>query len=155
MEITITKMSPQDRDEIITMFKECKQSGDLVLDTDDPGARDIAGGRNLVARAQDRIIGWASIDPAGGRFKPGMASVSILVRPEYRRIGVGRALLNTAIDVATRSGIGTLVSGIVPRNVPALLLHKSCGFKAVGMMQKAGLAGGKWQDAVLLQRDCA
>lgn len=154
MEITITQMSPRDRDEIVTMFRECEQSGDLVLDTDDPGTRDISRGRSIVARAQDRIIGWASIDAASGRFKPGIASISVLVRPGYRRIGVGRALLNTAIDVAARSGIGTLVSGIVPRNVPALLLHKSCGFKAVGMLQKAGLAGGKWQDAVLLQREC-
>jgi phosphinothricin acetyltransferase len=154
MEITIEKMSPQDRDEIVSMFQEGVQAGDLVLDIDDPGTRDIEAGRNLVARAQGRVIGWATIDQAAGMFQPGLAAVGVFVRPGYRRIGAGRALLNAAIDVAASNGIRTLVTGIVPKNVPGLLLHKTCGFKAIGMLQKAGVAAGKWQNAVLLQREC-
>jgi phosphinothricin acetyltransferase len=154
MEITIEKMGPQDRDEIASIFREGVQAGDLVLDIDDPGTQDLAAGRNLVARAQGRIIGWATVDPAGRKLQSGLAAIGVFVRPKYRRIGVGRTLLNAAVDLAASHGISTLVSGIVPKNVPALLLHKSCGFKAVGMLQKAGLARGQWQNAVLLQRDC-
>jgi phosphinothricin acetyltransferase len=154
MEITIEKMSPRDRDEIVSIFREGVQSGDLVLDINDPGTQDISAGRNMVARAQGQIIGWAMVDQAGDRLRSGLATISIFVRPGYRRIGVGRTLLNTAIDIAASNGISTLVTGIVPKNVPALLLHKRCGFRAVGMLQKAGLANGRWQDAVLLQRSC-
>jgi phosphinothricin acetyltransferase len=155
MEITIEKMSPQDRDEIVSIFREGVQSGDPVLDINDPGTQDIAAGRNLVARAQGRIIGWATVDPAGGRLRSGPAAIGVFVRPGYRRIGVGRTLLNAAVDIAASNGISTLVTGIAPKNIPALLLHKRCGFKAVGMLQKAGLANGQWQNAVLLQRNCA
>jgi phosphinothricin acetyltransferase len=154
MEITIEKMSPRDRDEIVSIFKEGIQSGDLVLDVNDPETQDIAAGRNLVARTQGRIIGWATVDPAGDRLRSGPAAIGVFVRPGYRRMGVGRTLLNAAVDIAASNGISALVTSIVPKNVPALLLHKSCGFKAVGMLQKAGLANGQWQNAVLLQRSC-
>ena len=154
MEITIGKMSPQDRDEVVAIFRECEQCGDLVLDSDDPGRRDIMRARNLVARAQGRVLGWASVDQAGSGSQTGPAVVSVLVRPGFRRMGIGRALLNAAIDMAGQNGIGTLTAGIVPKNVPALFLHKSCGFRAVGMLPKAGLAGGQWQNVVLLERDC-
>jgi phosphinothricin acetyltransferase len=155
MEITIEKMSPQDRDEIVSLFREGVQSGDLVLDTDDPGTRDIAAGRNLVARAQGRVIGWATLDVAGGKLPSGLAIVSVFVSPDYRRIGVGRTLLNAAVDMAASNGISKVISSVVPKNVPALLLHKKCGFRAVGMLQKAGVAKGQWQNAVLLRRNCA
>jgi L-amino acid N-acyltransferase YncA len=154
MEITIEKMSTQDRDEIVSLFREGVQSGDLVLDTDDPGARDIAAGRNLVARAQGRIIGWATVDMAGDKLSSGLATVGVFVSPDYRRIGLGRTLLNAAIDIAASNGVVKLVTSIAPKNVPALLLHKQCGFKAVGMLQKAGIANGQWQNAVLLRRNC-
>jgi phosphinothricin acetyltransferase len=154
MEITIENMSPQDRDEIVSIFRKGVQSGDLVLDTDDPGTRDLAAGRNLVARARGRVIGWATVDVVGGKLPSGLATVSVFVSPDYRQIGIGRTLLNAAVDIAASNGISKVISRIVPKNVPALLLHKSCGFKAVGMLQKAGVANGQWQDAVLLRRNC-
>ncbi len=152
MEITIAKMSPQDRDEIVSAFKEGVQAGDLVLDTDDPGTQNLATGRNLVARAQGRIVGWATIEPSVDKHRPGVATIGVFVRPKYRRNGVGRSLLDAAADAAAENGISTLVSRIAPKNVPALFLHKKCGFKAFGMLRKAGVANGQWQDAVLLQR---
>lgn len=155
MDFTIEKMSPQDSHEVVSIFREGVQSGDLVLDVDDPGTRDIAAGLNLVARSKGRIIGWAMIEPAGSRLKRGIATLSVFVKPDYRKMGIGRALLDAAIGMAAGNGIKTLASGIVPKNVPGLMLHKSYGFKAIGMLRKAGLAGGRWQDAVLLQRDCA
>ncbi len=154
MEITIEKMSPRDRDEIVSIFRKGVQTGDLVLDRDDPGTRDIAAGRNLVARAKGRVIGWATVDVAGSKLPSGLATVSVFVSPDYRRIGVGRTLLNAAIDQAASNGISKVITSIVPKNVPALLLHKSCGFKAVGMIRKAGVAKGQWQNAVLLRRNC-
>jgi L-amino acid N-acyltransferase YncA len=154
MEITIEKMMPLDRNEIVSLFNEGVQSGDLVLDVDDPGTKEIAAGRNLVARAQGHVIGWATVDPAGGEPGAALATVGVFVSPAYRRMGVGRTLLNAAVDIAASNGISKLVSGIAPKNVPALLLHKKCGFKAVGMLRKAGLTQGQWQNAVLLQRNC-
>ena len=117
MEITIESMAPQDRDEIVSIFNEGVQSGDLVLDTDDPGASDLTSGRNLVARAGGRIVGWAVVDRAGGSPASRTAAVSVFVKPGCRRQGIGRALLDAAGAAAARSGIVTLLSGVVPKNV--------------------------------------
>jgi L-amino acid N-acyltransferase YncA len=154
MEITLEKMSPLDRAEIVSIFREGVQSGDLVLDTDDPGTKDLTAGRNLVARAQGRVIGWATLDPAGAGHGSDVATVGVFVSPDHRRIGLGHTLLNAAVDIAASNGISKVLAGIAPKNVPALLLHKNNGFKAVRVLRKAGVAGGKWQDAVLLQREC-
>jgi phosphinothricin acetyltransferase len=154
MEITVEKMSPRDRDEIVSIFREGVQSGDVVLDTDDPGTKDITAGRNLVARTQGQVIGWATLDPAQGERKSDTAAVGVFVSPDYRRIGLGRMLLNAVVDIAASNGISKVVTGIAPKNVPALLMHKKCGFRAVRMLRNAGVAKGQWQDAVLLQREC-
>lgn len=151
MEISIDNMRPEDREKVLSIFQEGVNAGDLIMDSDDPAGKDLATGRNLVARVGNRIIGWAIVEPAG---KASAASVSVFVKPDYRGIGIGKALLDATVTLSARSGISALLTGIVPQNVPALMLHKSCGFRAVGMLQKAGIASGKLRDAVLLQRDC-
>lgn len=152
MEISIDNMRPEDREKVMSIFREGVNNGDLVMDSDDPAGKDLASGRNLVARVKDKIIGWAIVEPVE---KAGAASVSVFVKPDCRGIGVGKALLDATVALSGRSGITALLTGIVPQNVPALMLHKSCGFRAVGMLQKAGVASGKLRDAVLLQRNCA
>lgn len=152
MEISIDNMRPEDREKVMSIFREGVKKGDLVMDSDDPAGKDLASGRNLVARVKDKIIGWAIVEPVE---KAGAASVSVFVKPDYRGIGVGKALLDATVALSGRSGITALLTGIVPQNVPALMLHKSCGFRAVGMLQKVGVASGKLRDAVLLQRNCA
>ncbi len=155
MEISIDNMSPGDYGEVVSIFREGMDAGDIVMDSDDPARMDLASGRNLVARAGGKVIGWAILAPADRPSRATAASVSVFVKPDYRRIGVGRALLDAAAGISARSGISALLTGVVPQNVPALMLYKSCGFRAIGMLQKAGVASGKLRDAVLLQRNCA
>ncbi|MGA9140524.1 MAG: GNAT family N-acetyltransferase [Methanocella sp.] len=154
MEMSIDNMSLEDYGEVLSIFREGVDAGDLVMESDDPAGMNLASGRNLVARAGGKVVGWAVVQPADDPSRATAASVSVFVKPDYRRIGVGRALLDAAAGQSARSGITALLTGIVPQNVPALLLHKSCGFRAIGMLQKAGVASGKLRDAVLLQRNC-
>ncbi|HUL62140.1 MAG TPA: GNAT family N-acetyltransferase [Methanocella sp.] len=151
MDVTIADMSPADRDEVIAIFAEGVRAGDRVLDTDDPGTQDLAAGWNLVARAGGRIIGWATVEPARGVPRPGTAAIRVFVRPDGRGHGVGQALLDAAVGRAARNGIATLVARVVPQNVPALMLHKKSGFRARGVIRKAGVSHGAWHSAVLLE----
>jgi L-amino acid N-acyltransferase YncA len=154
MDVTIENMRPEDFRDVVSIFDESAAAEDLVLDTDNPKSMDLDSGKNLVARVKDRVIGWAIVEPADRDNPGGAASVSVFVSPGFRRMGIGSSLLNAAIDMSARSGVTSLLTGIVPKNIPALLLHKQCGFKAIGMLQKAGISRGRMQDAVLLQRQC-
>lgn len=154
MEIYITRMSPAHREEIVSIYNSGVEAGDMMLDTDNPGCTSLSEG--FVAKSEGIVVGWAATSRIeSGSVPPGVARISVYVAPDFRRKGIGRTLLNAIIDHSSRSGINTLLSDIVPENVPALLLHKQCGFKAIGMVQQAGQARGQWQDAVLLKYSCA
>ena len=49
-------------------------------------------------------------------------------------------------------GIWTLQAGIFPENAASVVLHKSCGFREVGLRQKIGQRDGTWRDVLLLER---
>jgi L-amino acid N-acyltransferase YncA len=107
----------------------------------------------LVARDTQRVLGWAALSAVSGRrVYSGVAEVSVYVAAEARGRGVDKALLQSLIEQSELSGIWTLQAGIFPENVPSIALHKSCGFREVGLRQKLGQRGGIWRDVVLLER---
>jgi ribosomal protein S18 acetylase RimI-like enzyme len=63
---------------------------------------------------------------------PGEAELHLLcVHPEYRRNGIGSALLNAAIDAARRAGAKRMILGTQPSMTVAQLLYRSHGFAQV------------------------
>ena len=153
----IEEMSVSDHDQVCSIFRNGMASGDLVMDVDDPQEWvDFKQGENLVARLGTQVVGWSMVTPLPkGDLPAGVARVGVFVDPKFRGKGIGRLLLNAVVQYSGEKGLNSLICGIVPDNVPALMLHKSCGFKALGMLRDAGQAGGKARDAVLLQHSNA
>lgn len=58
-----------------------------------------------------------------------------------RRKGVGKSLLQALIAESELHGIWTLQAGIFPENVASIALHKSCGFRKVGIRRRIGKLG--------------
>lgn len=107
----------------------------------------------LVARDGQRIVGWAALGPVSSRrVYSGVAEVSVYVAAEARGRRVGKLLLQSLVENSERCGIWTLQAGIFPENVASLRLHRSCGFREVGVRQKLGQRGGVWRDVLLLER---
>ena len=69
-----------------------------------PDGAAAAFGTGLVARAGDRIVGCAAIEPHG---RAGLLR-SVAVAPEVRGGGVGSSLVGAAAELAARLGIGEL-----------------------------------------------
>ena len=81
----------------------------------------------IVAELQKRIIGFVRIWDS-----PHIAewvNDGISVDPAYRRQGVGRHLLETALSVARTRGAKSVVGHVRTSNVANLRLHESVGFK--------------------------
>ena len=107
----------------------------------------------LVAQQNDELLGWAALSPVSRRaVYAGVAEVSVYVAAISRGRGCGRALLVELIEAAERNGIWTLQAGIFPENTPSLELHKSCGFRVVGVRERIGRMNAVWRDTVLLER---
>ncbi len=73
----------------------------------------------------------------------------VFVAPEQRGTGLGRAIVQRAIEEArTMNGVETLVLSVDARNAPAYALYRSLGFVAWGVERDAFRAGGEGVDEV-------
>ncbi len=99
------------------------------------------------------VVGWAALSPTSGRpAYAGVTEVSVYVAARARGRGVGRALLAGLVESARAGGLWTLQAGIFPENEASLALHRSAGFREVGVRERIGRLDGVWRDVVLLER---
>jgi L-amino acid N-acyltransferase YncA len=110
----------------------------------------------LVAResgSEPQTLGWAALSAYSDRCAyAGVAEVSVYVAKEARGRGVGHKLLEALVESAEDAGIWTLQAGVFPENRASLSLHRSCGFRVVGVRERIGQLDGQWRDVVLLER---
>jgi phosphinothricin acetyltransferase len=117
----------------------------------EPIAEDIA--ELLISPEKLTVLGWAALSQVSTRLVyRGVAEVSVYVTAAARGRGVGKALLEALVQTSEASGIWTLQAGIFPENLPSVALHKSCGFREVGVRRQIGRLGNQWRDVLLLER---
>lgn len=76
---------------------------------------------------------------------------NIATAPEFRRRGIGEALLRHMIEKSEELGLGTITLEVRSGNEAAMSLYEKMGFKKVGS-RKGYYSKGK-EDAVLMDRD--
>ncbi len=104
-------------------------------------------------KANGDVLGWAALNSVSSRFVyRGVAEVSIYVAAKARGQGVGTGLLQALVQESESNGIWTLQAGIFPENRASIALHKSCGFREVGVRRRIGKLGEVWRDVLLLER---
>ena len=103
-----------------------------------------------------QVLGWAALSPVSARrVYAGVAEVSVYVASAARGRGVGKALLERLVGDSEVNGIWTLQAGIFPENVVSIAMHKSHGFRRVGVRKRIGKMGDVWRDVLLLERRSA
>jgi phosphinothricin acetyltransferase len=106
----------------------------------------------LVAELEGRVAGWVALTPYSRRtVYRGVADASVYVAESARGRGVGRALLTAVIESARMGGLWTLQAGVFPENAASLALHRSLGFREVGVRERIGQLDGAWRDVLLLE----
>jgi len=100
-----------------------------------------------------RVLGWAALGQVSARrVYSGVAEVSVYVAARARGRGVGRVLLHRLVEESELHGIWTLQAGVFPENTASVALHKSCGFREVGVRRQIGKLDNVWRDVLLLER---
>jgi L-amino acid N-acyltransferase YncA len=106
---------------------------------------------SLIPLSKLTVLGWAALRPVSARrVYAGVAEVSVYVATAAR--GVGKALRQALIPESEVVGIWTLQAGIFPENAASIALHKSCGFRKVGVRRRIGKLSDVRHDVVLLER---
>ena len=107
----------------------------------------------FVALEGDDILGWVAVSSVSSRSAyAGVVEHSIYVDPAASGRGVGRALLRTLVASTEAGGVWTIQSAVFPTNVASLVLHRSEGFREVGIRERIARHRGVWRDVVLIER---
>ena len=157
MDLEIVNLEPARWDQIRQIYVEGLRTGQATFETEAPSWEKWDAGHlpfaRLLAISGGVVKGWGALSPVSARpVYAGVAEVSVYVRESCRGQGVGRALLGQLIDQSEKYGIWTLQASIFPENEASIALHKSSGFRAVGVRERIGLLHGIWRDTVLLER---
>jgi ribosomal protein S18 acetylase RimI-like enzyme len=73
-----------------------------------------------------------------------------MVAAEHRRQGIGRTLLEAAVEWARESGIRKLELHVFPHNEPAIRLYEQFGFEREGYRRVHYRRGAEHVDAILM-----
>jgi L-amino acid N-acyltransferase YncA len=127
------------------------------LEPDAPGEREAwfhnrGPAHPVIVADAAGLFGWAALSP----WKPrggyaGSVEVSVYVRPDRHRQGVGRALLAELIRLGRAAGLHTLLAGVCTEHPGSLALHEVLGFRRVAHLREVGRKFGRWLDVVYLQ----
>jgi len=111
----------------------------------------------LAAELEGEVVGYSY----AGTYRPRPAyrftvENSVYVRDGLAGRGVGKALL---VELIARCAAGPwqqMLAVIGDReNGPSIALHRSCGFRTIGILEAVGRKHGRWVDTVLMQRALA
>jgi phosphinothricin acetyltransferase len=108
----------------------------------------------LAAELEDEVVGYSY----AGTYRPRPAyrftvENSVYVRDGLAGRGVGKALLVELIARCEAGPWQQMLAVIGNReNRASIALHRSCGFRMVGVLEAVGRKGGLWVDTVLMQR---
>lgn len=157
--VGVRAFRPEDWPAVRAVYEEGIRGGDATFEAEPPSWErwDVAHpDLRLVAERDGSVVGFAALSPASQRqCYRGVGEVSVYVAEAARGAGLGRVLLDALVARSEEAGYWTLTAGVFPENEPSLRLHRSCGFREVGVREGIGETGGVWRDVIWLERRSA
>jgi L-amino acid N-acyltransferase len=106
----------------------------------------------LVAEDAGTVVGWAALS----EFKTRQAyaetvEISVYVRADRHRQGIGRQLMAELIARARQAGFHTLIAATCAEQTASLSLQRALGFRQAAYLAEVGRKFGRWLDIVYCQ----
>jgi RimJ/RimL family protein N-acetyltransferase len=161
-DFTIRPAHPRDAAELVALAEEvaAEPGGWLISDG---GWRTVVDERRylralrryrdaavFVAEAEDGLVGRLSLGRDPHPASRHVADLGLMVAASHRRRGIGRALLDRAIEWAREVGVRKLELHVFPHNEAALALYESVGFEREGYRRAHYRRGSGFVDAILM-----
>lgn len=106
----------------------------------------------LVAELGGRVVAWASLSEWSTRCAySNTAELSIYVKEEFRKRGIGKELMGRIIEAGNDCGLHTVLSRITEGNGASVHLHENLGFEDVGVMREVGFKFDRLLDVRIMQ----
>jgi RimJ/RimL family protein N-acetyltransferase len=109
------------------------------------------GGVHLVAVALDgAVVGWCDIHRSSREGFRHAGGVGMGLLPAYRGRGLGRRLLEGAIDACWAAGMERIELEVFASNARAIALYEKLGFVTEGVKRRARKLDGETDDNVMM-----
>lgn len=167
-EMIIRTASPDDAAELLSVYAPYVEKTAISFEYEVPGVeefrrrieRTLEKYPYLAAECGGRILGYVYTGPFIGRAAYGWsAEVSIYLREDCRRMGIGRRLYETLENVSRAQNILNLNACIgCPRTEDTHLtnnsmqFHEHMGYRLVGRFRESGYKFDTWYDMVWMEK---
>ncbi|MCW3781315.1 GNAT family N-acetyltransferase [Defluviimonas salinarum] len=112
-----------------------------------------AAGREFFLAESGGLLGFATYAQfRGGNGYAHAMEHTIMLAPEARGRGAGRALMARIEEHARIGGAHTLFAGVSGENPDGVAFHERMGFTHVARIPEAGRKFGRWLDLVLMMK---
>jgi ribosomal protein S18 acetylase RimI-like enzyme len=108
------------------------------------------GSTQFVAVVAGRVVGWCDVVPMTRPVTRHCGVLGMGVVREFRRRGIGEALLRVALDGARRYGLSRVELTVRPRNRGAIALYEKAGFAHEGVKRSGMSTDGGFEDVVCM-----
>jgi RimJ/RimL family protein N-acetyltransferase len=164
-DFTIRQAIPGDATALVQLAREvgAEPEGWLISTTEWRGAgderrylRSLRRSRDaavFVAEAPEGIVGRLSVGRDPHPASAHVADLGLMVAKGQRRRGIGRALLEQAVDWARGAKVSKLELHVFPHNEPAIQLYDAFGFRREGYRKGHYRRDGDFVDAILMAFD--
>jgi RimJ/RimL family protein N-acetyltransferase len=161
-EVVIRRAAPGDAAALVALAREVggEPEGWLITTSDWRGVGDerrylrsirrSATAAVFVAEAPEGLVGRLSVARDPHPASSHVADLGLMVAAGHRRRGIGRALLEEAVEWARKVRVSKLELHVFPHNEPALALYRAFGFVEEGYRRSHYRRGREYVDAILM-----
>ena len=104
----------------------------------------------LVALDGDQVVGWCDIRRSRTEGFSHGGTLGMGVAAAYRRQGIGKRLLSTALDAARKHGLERVQLDVFAANTAAVALYRRAGFKEEGRRVRGRRIDDVYDDVLLM-----
>jgi ribosomal protein S18 acetylase RimI-like enzyme len=105
---------------------------------------------HFIAVSDGHIIGWCDISALDRPVFAHIGSLGIGLIAPYRGLGIGKQLLQTAIQKAEQKGLTRIELTVREKNKPAIALYKKFGFEIEGIHKNAVCIDGTYENHIFM-----
>jgi RimJ/RimL family protein N-acetyltransferase len=102
----------------------------------------------MVAELDRGIVGLLSLERETYKKTRHLASLGMVILKEYRREGIGFALVESSLEWAKKKGIEKIVLSCFSTNFAAIELYKRSGFKEESIRRRQFIVNGEYVDEI-------
>jgi RimJ/RimL family protein N-acetyltransferase len=121
-------------------YNEFVEIGNICIVAEDP---DLKSPNNVVSQVTIEDIQWEA--------SPHVAVLGVIVRNEYRKVGLGYHLIQFAVNEAKKNRKKKIILSTISSNIDAIRVYEKLGFERIGVRKKHFFMNGEYADELLME----